>query len=211
MIEGWSDALWLGFLEARNPNVPGLVEKIRPTFGRESLRRPARTLARGLDRGALHLHLHRSGRSIPGRFALDHVLPRSFVAHDRLWNLTPIDPPSTWRSAIGCRIYRSSHRSPFSMLRSTVSPTFCRKSQVVFGGVVSTSGRSISDLYLPVGIMRTNRTSSSRPTVRSSALWRASQGKWVSKAAGVRQARPDASGLAFGVGPSRGYLFWRRP
>ncbi|WP_166636265.1 HNH endonuclease domain-containing protein [Aliiroseovarius marinus] len=90
IVQGWSDAIWLRFLERKNPNVPGLVEKITP-----ALRRPPLTFQRNLwrpiiqEQGVISIY---SGNLIdPASFELDHFLPRAFVAHDSFWNLTPTE------------------------------------------------------------------------------------------------------------------------
>ena len=60
VVRGWSDARWLAYLSSRNPNVPGLVEKIAP-------RRPAGARGRaglvvcGDVRGASGVRVHGCG------------------------------------------------------------------------------------------------------------------------------------------------------
>ncbi|MBI4027030.1 MAG: hypothetical protein HY360_18745 [Verrucomicrobia bacterium] len=85
------------YLQARNPNVPGVVNKLRA--------RPERQLAAAhqfwrivrtdFEKPAEFQDIY-SGRPLADSFSIDHFLPWSFVVHDLLWNLTPvaIDPPT---------------------------------------------------------------------------------------------------------------------
>jgi hypothetical protein len=83
------------YLQARNPHVPGVVNKLRaPTarqlnvarefwqFVRDDFRRTGRATA---------FHDIYSERTLGDSFCIDHFLPWSFVAHDLLWNLTPVE------------------------------------------------------------------------------------------------------------------------
>lgn len=89
-IKIWSDAMWVRFLESRNPDVEGLAEKIMPGFGRFHL---------GAERALWNMVMDRcgvtsvySGKLIgKGDFELDHFLPRAFVTQDKFWNITPVE------------------------------------------------------------------------------------------------------------------------
>lgn len=83
------------YLQARNPNVPGVVNKLSAPTERQL------TAARRFWRLA-RTEFAKSGRSVHFRdiyseteladdFAIDHFLPWSFVAHDQLWNLAPVE------------------------------------------------------------------------------------------------------------------------
>jgi hypothetical protein len=84
------------YLQTRNPNVPGVVNKLRAPTERQL-------------NGARHFwqfvraELTKSGRSsrfrdiyseqpLAQNFSIDHFLPWSFVVHDLFWNLTPVEP-----------------------------------------------------------------------------------------------------------------------
>ena len=90
IVQGWSDAHWLRFLERRNPAVPGLVQKIAP-----ALRRPPLGDQRALWLAIIETHgvesIYSGNMIDKTDFDLDHFLPRAFCAHDRFWNLTPIE------------------------------------------------------------------------------------------------------------------------
>lgn len=75
------------FLQARNPHVPGIVDKLKMPSGRKLA--PARRMFERLRSYQGILADAYSGVPLDIRYAVDHVLPRSFVAHDLLWNLVP--------------------------------------------------------------------------------------------------------------------------
>jgi hypothetical protein len=83
------------YLQARNPSVPGIVNKLgAPTNSQLTMARQFWRLVRA--------EFEKSGRAerfqdiyaerrLGESFAVDHFLPWSFVAHDLLWNLTPVE------------------------------------------------------------------------------------------------------------------------
>lgn len=106
LAPGWRDwldtnrALVLGFaeqqltryLQARNPNVPAIVNKLQLPH-RRSLG-PARAwwaeiIAQADESVIADIF---NGEMLDQRFDVDHFLPWSFVAHDEFWNLAPIMP-----------------------------------------------------------------------------------------------------------------------
>jgi hypothetical protein len=82
------------YLQARNPNVPGIVNKLSAPIMRDL--GPARKFWRAVRSEFNHMgmgHLFHdiySGSPLDDAFSIDHFLPWSFVAHDLLWNLTPV-------------------------------------------------------------------------------------------------------------------------
>lgn len=74
------------FLQARNPHVPGVVDKVRPT-GLRNLARSRAWFDQLRDRAGL-CDVY-TAEPLAGTYAVDHFLPRAFVAHDLLWNLAP--------------------------------------------------------------------------------------------------------------------------
>jgi len=84
------------YLQTRNPNVPGVVNKLRAPTERQL--NDARKFWR-----FVRAEFVKSGRSSRFRdiyseqplaesFSIDHFLPWSFVVHDLFWNLTPVEP-----------------------------------------------------------------------------------------------------------------------
>ena len=86
------------YLQARNPNVPGIVNKLSAPAARDL--GPARKFWRAVrsefnrtGKGSLFYDIY-SGDPLDDAFSIDHFLPWSFVAHDLLWNLTPVSEPT---------------------------------------------------------------------------------------------------------------------
>jgi hypothetical protein len=100
MNPGWRDflhfhsALVLGFvhfhlirfLQARNPNVPGIIEKLAVP-GKRDLSAATKFWKEISTRFPLRCIY--SGERLHSDLVIDHFLPWSFVAHDQLWNLIP--------------------------------------------------------------------------------------------------------------------------
>jgi hypothetical protein len=88
VLKGWADWQWLDYLARRNPDVPALSKKLEKPGRRSPL-----TKQRGFWRTSLkseHFRcIYTDQKLTPDEFDLDHFLPRSFVAHDQLWNLVP--------------------------------------------------------------------------------------------------------------------------
>jgi hypothetical protein len=83
------------YLQARNPNVPGVLGKLRAPTARQL--RSARTFWRLVQeyfrktaKSEAFVDIY-SQKGLGATFAIDHFLPWSFVAHDLLWNLTPVE------------------------------------------------------------------------------------------------------------------------
>ena len=77
------------FLQSRNPTVPGIPDKIDPPDrggGLGAQKRFWNSAQSGDDPTCFY-----SGVSLKERaFSLDHFVPWSFVAHNRIWNLVPM-------------------------------------------------------------------------------------------------------------------------
>ncbi|MBI4660943.1 MAG: hypothetical protein HY735_19080 [Verrucomicrobia bacterium] len=84
------------YLQARNPNVPGVVNKLRAPTGRQltAARDFWRLVRTDFDRGGRSAEFRDiySERQLGDNFTIDHFLPWSFVVHDLHWNLTPVEP-----------------------------------------------------------------------------------------------------------------------
>lgn len=81
------------FLQARNPNVPDIPNKIIKPAKRNSLTQQRNNY------WTTYLKNKHEARCIftnklldPGNYALDHFVPYAFVSHDLIWNLIPVDP-----------------------------------------------------------------------------------------------------------------------
>ena len=84
------------YLQARNPNVPGVVNKLcAPTMRQLTAARDFWRFVRSdfekAGKTAQFKDIY-SERQLTDSFSIDHFLPWSFVVHDLLWNLTPVEP-----------------------------------------------------------------------------------------------------------------------
>jgi hypothetical protein len=83
------------YLQTRNPNVPGIINKLRAPTQRElaAARSFWRFVHHDLERAgerSLFTDIY-AGVRLGDDFSIDHFLPWSFVAHDLLWNLAPVE------------------------------------------------------------------------------------------------------------------------
>jgi len=94
IVQSFADHHLALYLQARNPNVPSVMNKLRaPTFRQLTAARDFWQLARSDFAKAGKLADFKdiySDRQLAESFSVDHFLPWSFVVHDLLWNLTPV-------------------------------------------------------------------------------------------------------------------------
>ena len=87
ILRGWIQYNMIRYLQRRNPNVPGISDKLYPPQERklEKVKKYWKLLA-GLD----SFHEIYGGLEISGNnISIDHFVPWSYVAHDEFWNLHP--------------------------------------------------------------------------------------------------------------------------
>jgi len=92
LVLGFAEHQLARYLQARNPNVPGIVNKLelprRRSLGAARVWW-ARLMAEADEPTFADIF---SGQKLGDRFDVDHFLPWSFVTHDEFWNLCPIIP-----------------------------------------------------------------------------------------------------------------------
>ncbi len=94
ILRGFVELGLLRFLQAKNPMVPGLADKLRMPMERDLGR--ARSFweqankAHLAQRSAPLTNLY-TGCPLDNSFAIDHFMPWSYVAHDYIWNTVPTD------------------------------------------------------------------------------------------------------------------------
>lgn len=93
IIRGWCLWHFAKFLQARNPNIPTIINKI--TAAGEQSRRQALLKQRDFWSAIVAqtngINCLYSGKHLSGtNFDLDHYVPWSFVGHDNIWNLIPV-------------------------------------------------------------------------------------------------------------------------
>lgn len=95
IVQAFAEYHFAQYLQTRNPNVPGIVNKLSaPTQRDLRLAREFWQFVREGLQKAGEPHRFRniySDQPLTGRFTIDHFLPWSFVAHDLMWNLAPVD------------------------------------------------------------------------------------------------------------------------
>jgi hypothetical protein len=91
IIRGWARFQLAKYLQSKNPNVPGIIEKLTAPLTRASISAQTTWWRTAIPLlGTRAACIYSAIRLEPNNFSLDHYLPWSFVAHDRLWNLIPI-------------------------------------------------------------------------------------------------------------------------
>lgn len=78
------------FLQTRNTAVPALTKKFELPEGRISLENQRKFWTPFLITSHLAKDIY-GNQLDPSNFALDHFLPWTFVVHNQIWNLTPMD------------------------------------------------------------------------------------------------------------------------
>ena len=85
----WNLAL---FLQAKNPNVPGIPGKLVKPAIRNSLTNQRINYWDIVLRELGSIECIYTGKRLtPGDYAVEHFIPYSFVTHDLIWNLIPAD------------------------------------------------------------------------------------------------------------------------
>ena len=89
LIEAWLSWNWLQYLQKNNSNVPNLSEKISPIINRKPITKQIEFwdhIIKNFDVRCIYTNK----KITLDNYELDHYLPWSFVAHDKLWNLIPV-------------------------------------------------------------------------------------------------------------------------
>jgi hypothetical protein len=103
VIQSFAEYHLVQYLQAKNPNTPGIVNKLQApterqlTFAREFWRTVRADFINN-SKAELFKDIY-SERPISNTFSIDHFLPWSFVAHDLLWNLTPVEKTTNSRKS----------------------------------------------------------------------------------------------------------------
>ncbi len=87
ILRGWIQYHMIAYLQRRNPNVPGIINKLRPPQERNLAR------VKELWKAIMEICPVRdiyAGEILQVKdLSIDHFVPWSYVAHDELWNLSP--------------------------------------------------------------------------------------------------------------------------
>jgi hypothetical protein len=107
------------YLQARNPNVPDIPNKLIKEAGRNSLVKQTKDYWNVVfqEKGSIDCIYTGNRLSLERKnFSLDHFVPYSFVSHDLIWNLYPIDKSENSRKS-NLLPSISSHFDPFYALQ----------------------------------------------------------------------------------------------
>ena len=95
VVQAFAEHHFALYLQARNPNVPGVVNKLcAPTKRQLATAQQFWHAVRADFVKSGHPELFQdiySQRQLEETFSIDHFLPWSFVVHDLLWNLVPVE------------------------------------------------------------------------------------------------------------------------
>lgn len=82
------------FLQQKNPNIPNVSSKIIPEFSRNPLMKQRNEFWKLTFEETGYINCIFTSKKLfweENNFAIDHFIPYSFLAHDLIWNLIPID------------------------------------------------------------------------------------------------------------------------
>ncbi len=89
ILRGWVQLKLIKYLQNKNPNVPGIADKIEPPISRNIDRvRKYWKLIIEVDPTLKDIY-SKSLLSDANSISIDHFVPWQYVAHDELWNLHP--------------------------------------------------------------------------------------------------------------------------
>jgi len=89
ILLGWIEYNMIRYLQRRNPNVPGIADKLAPPVERK-LEKVKKYWKRVLLHGPVDEIYDGQTLTISSKnISMDHFVPWSYVAHDELWNLSP--------------------------------------------------------------------------------------------------------------------------
>ncbi|MCG3775480.1 MAG: hypothetical protein JW395_2320 [Nitrospira sp.] len=96
VVQSFAEHNFALYLQARNPNVPAVLNKLhapsaRQLTGARRFWRHVQTQFKRNGKSYEFLDIY-SQRVLSDGFTIDHFLPWSYVVHDLLWNLTPVEP-----------------------------------------------------------------------------------------------------------------------
>jgi hypothetical protein len=79
------------FLQAKNPNVPDIANKLIKPASRNSLTKQRKFWDIVIDELGSVNCIYTKRALTKGDFAVEHFVPYNFVSHDLMWNLIPAD------------------------------------------------------------------------------------------------------------------------
>lgn len=96
-IKGWIQMKKLQYLQRRNPDIPGIINKLSPGDDKKRKLENVRKLWAAVMYNSCFTDIYTGDRIDVNDFEIDHFIPWSFVSNDELWNLIPTTPASNSR------------------------------------------------------------------------------------------------------------------
>ena len=87
ILQGWTAFHMIQYLQRRNPNIPGISNKLSPPSERNLGK--AKAFWKAVIEFNPVPNIYGDGLLSSSDISLDHFVPWSYVAHDELWNLVP--------------------------------------------------------------------------------------------------------------------------
>lgn len=93
IILGWIYYEMVDYLQKRNPNVPGIPNKLYPAQERQDISKAKKywkaVVRKASAEGNPVIDIYGNIPLEPEKIVIDHFIPWSYLAHDELWNLNP--------------------------------------------------------------------------------------------------------------------------
>lgn len=87
ILQGWVQYNLVAYLQRRNPNVPGIINKLQPPQERKLEK--VKNFWTAVSEELLVRDIYAGEVMEPKAMSIDHFVPWSYVAHDEFWNLSP--------------------------------------------------------------------------------------------------------------------------
>jgi len=91
IINSYQKMEWISYLQKNNPNIPAIIYKTEPPIQRRSLSKVQKYWDQFILENTDEKCIYTGKQLITLEPSIDHFLPWSFVCHDRLWNLIPVN------------------------------------------------------------------------------------------------------------------------
>lgn len=91
ILDYYQKLKWIEYLQKNNPNVPAIIYKTEPPLQRKSLVSTQKYWDKFILENEHEKCIYTGDELITLKPSIDHFLPWSFVCHDRLWNLIPVN------------------------------------------------------------------------------------------------------------------------
>lgn len=91
IVRGWILWHWTNYLQMQNPTIPNIAEKVAFPEGRGDMNKQRDFWGDAIKRGGFAC-IYSTAAIDALNFDLDHYVPWSFIGHNHIWNLAPVEP-----------------------------------------------------------------------------------------------------------------------